>query len=93
MARIAKVVLQDIAHHVTQRGVRSMNIFYTHENRAIYKELLYTQCKRFGVKILSYLMTNHGQLICTLYYHSECRLIVTLYIANSKKIYAIFIIG
>lgn len=64
MARIARVVLPDIAHHITQRGVRSMDIFYTPNDRQKYKELLYTQCKRFKVKILSYcLITNHVHLI------------------------------
>ena len=64
MARIARVVLPGIAHHVTQRGVRSIDIFYKPEDREVYKDILHTQCKRFGVKIISYcLMTNHVHFI------------------------------
>ena len=64
MARIARVVLPGVAHHITQRGVRSIDIFYKHEDRQIYKDILHTQCKRFKVKIISYcLMTNHVHLI------------------------------
>ena len=28
MARLSRVVLPKVPHHVTQRGVRSMNIFF-----------------------------------------------------------------
>jgi len=64
MARIARVVLPGIPHHVTQRGVRNMDIFFTSEDREIYKTLLLEQSKRFGLDIVSYcLMSNHVHLI------------------------------
>ena len=64
MARIARVVLPGIPHHVTQRGVRNMDIFFTSEDREIYKTLLLEQSKRFGLDIISYcLMNNHVHLI------------------------------
>ena len=28
MARIRRIVIPNVPHHVTQRGVRSMNIFF-----------------------------------------------------------------
>ena len=40
MARIARVVVPGVGHHVTQRGVRSMNIFRDDEDKEFYIEIL-----------------------------------------------------
>ncbi|MEA3523114.1 MAG: transposase [Campylobacterota bacterium] len=64
MARIARVVVPGIPHHVTQRGVRNMDVFFTPDDREVYKTLLLEQSKRFGIDIVSYcLMSNHVHLI------------------------------
>ena len=64
MPRIKRIVIPNIPHHITQRGVRSMNIFYKHEDYEYYKELLLTQSKLHNLKIISYcLMTNHIHII------------------------------
>ena len=64
MARIKRIVIPNTPHHVTQRGVRSMNIFFKHEDYEYYKELLYIQSKIHNIKIISYcLMTNHVHII------------------------------
>lgn len=64
MGRIARVVLPGFPHHVTQRGVRSMNIFFGNGDRAFYLSLLREQGKRFGLRFLSYcLMVNHVHLL------------------------------
>ena len=64
MARIKRVVIPNIPHHITQRGVRSMNIFFKHEDYEYYKNLLLIQYKLHEVDIVSYrLMTNHGHII------------------------------
>ena len=64
MARIKRIVIPNTPHHITQRGVRSMNIFFKHEDYEYYKELLFTQCKLHDLKIISYcLMTNHVHII------------------------------
>jgi putative transposase len=64
MARIKRIIIPNTPHHITQRGVRSMNIFYKHEDYLYYKELLQTQCKEHNVQIVSYcLMTNHVHII------------------------------
>jgi putative transposase len=64
MARMSRAVLPDFPHHITQRGVRSMNLFYAPDDYKAYLELLKEQSERFGVEILSYcLMTNHVHLI------------------------------
>lgn len=64
MARIKRIVIPDTPHHVTQRGVRSMNIFFKHGDYEYYKKILFEQCKLHELKIVSYcLMTNHVHLI------------------------------
>ena len=61
MARISRVVISNLPHYVTQRGVRSLNIFFKHED---YKNLLLEQSKEHGLEVISYcLMTNHIHLI------------------------------
>ncbi len=65
MARMARVVLQGYPHHVTQRGVRSMPVFFSDQDRHNYLKLMKEQGRRFGVKFVAYcLMTNHVHLIC-----------------------------
>ena len=64
MARIRRIVIPNTPHHITQRGVRSMNIFFKPEDYEYYQTLLLTQCKLHGLEIISYcLMTNHIHLI------------------------------
>ena len=40
MARIRRIVIPNVPHHITQRGVRSQNIFFKDEDYQYYKELL-----------------------------------------------------
>ena len=64
MARMARVVLPGVAHHVTQRGVRSMSIFDSDADRREYLGLLAEQGERFGLRFLAYcLMSNHVHLV------------------------------
>ena len=64
MARMARVVLAGIPHHVTQRGVRSMRVFYSDGDRREYLRLMNEEGERFGVQFLSYcLMSNHVHLV------------------------------
>jgi putative transposase len=64
MARIARVVGRGLPHHVTQRGVRSMDVFRSDEDREMYLELMAEQCRRFGVEVLAWcLMSNHVHLV------------------------------
>ena len=64
MARLARVVLPGVPHHVTQRGVRSMNIFSCDDDRSYYLELLQSASIEFGFSVLSYcLMSNHVHLL------------------------------
>ncbi len=64
MPRIARTVFADIPHHVTQRGNRRENVFFTEGDRDAYLELLTEYCRDHEVKILAYcLMTNHVRLV------------------------------
>ena len=45
MARIKRIVIPNTPHHVTQRGLRSMNIFFKHDHYEYYKNILFEQCK------------------------------------------------
>ena len=64
MARMARVVLPDIPHHITQRGVRSLPVFHSDDDRQEYLRLQKEQGERFGVSFISYcLMDNHVHLV------------------------------
>lgn len=61
---MARVVIPGVPHHVTQRGVRSMDVFFDDEDRRAYLRLLSEQAQMHGVRFLAYcLMTNHVHLI------------------------------
>ena len=64
MARLARVVVPGVAHHVTQRGNRRQATFFQEDNYRAYLELLGEWCGRGGVEVWAYcLMPNHVHLI------------------------------
>ena len=64
MARLARVVVPGLPHHITQRGNRRQQTFFCYEDYAAYVELIAEQCRDEGVAIWSYcLMPNHVHLI------------------------------
>lgn len=64
MARIARVVVPGLPHHVTQRGVRRQTTFFSESDYESYLELMAEWCARCGVAIWAYcLMPNHVHLI------------------------------
>ena len=64
MARIARVVLPGIPHHIMQRGVRSMDIFFSDADRRDYLKMLQEQGEKHGLTFLAWcLMSNHVHLI------------------------------
>ncbi|RLA23028.1 MAG: transposase [Gammaproteobacteria bacterium] len=66
MPRLARTVFTDIPHHITQRGNRREDVFFTDEDRLIYLEWLKFYCEKYNVSILAYcLMTNHVHLVLT----------------------------
>src|SRR5260221_9454794 len=46
MARLARVVVPGIAHHVTQRGNGRARTFFSDADYALYRDLLAAQCRR-----------------------------------------------
>jgi putative transposase len=64
MARLARVVAPGVPHHVTQRGNRRQEVFFSGEDYAAYKELLIEGCREARVEVLAWcLMPNHVHLI------------------------------
>ncbi|HEY1341397.1 MAG TPA: transposase [Bryobacteraceae bacterium] len=63
MGRIARVVIPDCWHHVTQRGNHQQTIFFSDSDRTFYLRLLRQNCDRYRVRIAGYcLMNNHIHL-------------------------------
>lgn len=66
MARIARIVIPEYPHHLTQRGNRRQDVFFCDEDYCEYLNLISHWCREEGVAIWSYcLMTNHVHLIVT----------------------------
>ena len=64
MARIARVVVPDYPHHVTQRGCRRQQTFFTTDDYRCYLELLQKRIVDAGISIWAYcLMPNHLHLV------------------------------
>jgi putative transposase len=64
MARIARIVVPAIPHHITQRGNRRQESFFNDADYHEYISLMSASCKLHGVEIWAYcLMSNHVHLI------------------------------
>lgn len=64
MARLPRVVVPGIPHHITQRGNRRQITFFDDEDYVTYLQCMRQACTQFCVKIWAYcLMTNHIHLI------------------------------
>jgi len=57
-------VVEGIPYHVTQRGNRRGDVFFCHEDRIRYLDLLQEYAERYGLDLLGYcLMTTHIHLV------------------------------
>jgi len=64
MARLARVVVPGVPHHVTQRGNRRQPVFFRAGDYAEYLRLLREWCDKEKVEVWAYcLMPNHVHLI------------------------------
>jgi putative transposase len=64
MPRLSRLVVPGYPHHITQRGVRSTDIFACDRDRLSYLKFMAEESNRFGVTFLGWcLMTNHVHLI------------------------------
>jgi REP-associated tyrosine transposase len=66
MARLARIVVPGVPHHVSHRGNRRGDIFLRPEDRILYIETLKEYAVKAGMDIWAYcLMTNHVHLLVT----------------------------
>ncbi|HET9637940.1 MAG TPA: transposase [Allosphingosinicella sp.] len=66
MARLARLVVPDLPHHVTQRGNRKQDVFFGVHDYSAYRALVAEACERTAVSCLAWcLMPNHLHLILT----------------------------
>jgi putative transposase len=64
MPRLARVVIPEVLHHVTQRGTGRQLVFYTRGDRWVYLRFLRANSARAGLRDLGCLMMpNHIHLI------------------------------
>jgi putative transposase len=64
MPRLARTVFSGVAHHITQRGNRREDVFFSDEDRAAYLRWLGEYCAKYKVSVLAYcLMTNHIHVV------------------------------
>lgn len=64
MARLARVVVPGIPHHVTQRGNDRRDVFFCDDDRRMYLAILRDHCRRSRLSLLAWrLMTNHVHLV------------------------------
>lgn len=64
MARLARIVIPGLPHHVTQRGNRRQQTFFADEDYRYYLALLRRYCAEAGVSVWAWcLMPNHVHLM------------------------------
>jgi putative transposase len=64
MARIARIVVPGLPHHITQRGNRRQKTFFCDDDYRSYLKLLAQWCSQCAVEVWAYcLMPNHVHLI------------------------------
>lgn len=64
MARVARIVIPGIPHHVTQRGNRRQKTFFSEQDYRAYIVLMSEWCKLCKVQVWAYcLMPNHVHMI------------------------------
>jgi putative transposase len=64
MSRLARVVVPDHPHHVTQRGNGRARTFFEDSDYALYRDLLAENCRAADVEVWTWcLMPNHVHLV------------------------------
>jgi len=64
MPRISRIIAVDYPHHITQRGVQSMDIFHSDHDRNQYLQFIKEEAQSFEIDILAWCrMTNHVHFI------------------------------
>ncbi len=64
MPRMPRVVVPGVAHHVTQRGNRREDVFFSDADRSRYLDLLHEYSPDAGLEVLGYcVLSNHLHLV------------------------------
>ena len=64
MARLARLIVPGVPHHITQRGNRRLRVFLSDADKSLYVSLLAEHSAPAGLRWLAYcLMDNHVHLI------------------------------
>lgn len=64
MARLPRIVVPGVPHHVTQRGARRMQVFFSSGDYNSYITLLAHQAQQHALEVWAYrLMPNHVHLV------------------------------
>ena len=64
MPRLSRAVFAGFPHHITQRGNRRGDVFFSDEDRETYLTWLAEYCEVYQVEVVAYcLMTNHVHLV------------------------------
>ncbi|MGZ6124824.1 MAG: transposase [Myxococcales bacterium] len=64
MARLARAVVPNLPHHVTQRGNRRQQTFFCDDDYLLYTDIMSEWCRKCGVEVWAYcLMPNHAHLV------------------------------
>ena len=66
MPRVARIVIPDCPHHITQRGNNRQDVFFVDDDRMTYFGLLLEEAQKYGLSVEGHcLMDNHVHLIAT----------------------------
>ena len=66
MPRFARIVVESVPHHITQRGNNKQDVFFVDDDRKAYLRMLTEESAKYGLVIDGYcLMSNHIHLIAT----------------------------
>jgi len=64
MPRPLRIIVPDVPYHITQKGNREQNVFFTHEDRKRYLKWLSSYSELYEFDIIAYcLMSNHVHMV------------------------------
>jgi putative transposase len=64
MARLSRVVIPGVPHHITQRGNRRQQTFFRHSDYLDYIHVMSEECRRCAVDVWAWcLMPNHSHMV------------------------------
>lgn len=87
MPRLRRVAFAGVPHHITQRGNRREDVFFTEQDRNLYLTWLKEYSNKHKVDILAYcLMTNHIHFVAVPAKEKRMGQVLILHIISYKLI-------